>query len=89
MTTYTIAYAGDALLAVVPDNEDIEAAILAVEEHTGEEFPDRTVVSGCTLTDDPTPDDHVVFASPSGACGWLTVREDDADVSYDYAITAA
>jgi hypothetical protein len=86
MTTYTVAYVADALLAIVPDGEDIEAAIHVVEEYTGEAAPGHKVETGCTATNDLSAEDHVIFASPHGCCGFITVREGDADVSYDYVV---
>jgi hypothetical protein len=85
-TTYTIAYAGDALIAVVPDGDDLLAVIHAVEDHTGEDIDTFIRAEGCRLTNDPAPADTIIFASPNGCCGWITVREGDADVSYDYAV---
>lgn len=85
-TTYTIAYVGDVFLAVVEDGEDIDAAVAAFAEHIGEDVSDYLVEEGCILTDHPAEDDHVLFASPNGCCGWIMVRQGDADVSYDYAV---
>jgi hypothetical protein len=84
--TYTIAYVGNVFLAVVPDGEDIDAAVGAVEDHAGEEFPDYRVEEGCILTNRLASDDHVLFSSPGGCCGFIIVREGDADVTYEYAV---
>jgi len=88
MTYYTVAYIGDEFLAIVPEGEDIYAAIKAVEEHAGVEYDNPVVVHSCLVTDEPSSDDCVVFSSRNGSCGFITVREGDADVTYDYVVTA-
>ena len=85
-TTYTVAWIGDAFLAVVPDGEDIHAAVTKVAEHFGDDEYAYDICEDCTLTNEPTRDDRIIFSSPNGSCGFIMVREGDSDVTYDYAV---
>jgi hypothetical protein len=86
MTTYSIAYMNDLLIAIVPFDADIQAAIEDESKKIGEDLSDCTIVHGVTLCDETEPDDDMVFASPSGACGWLSVKENGAERIYKYAV---
>lgn len=75
MTTYTIAYLlGDnasVLLAIVPDGQDVEAAVAAESEKINEDLSDYETESGLILTDDePENASQIVWSGHS--YGWIS-----------------
>ncbi len=86
MTTYTIAYINDLLLAVVPDETDIRAAVQKeIDTNNLAPIEDYEIKSGLLLTNDrPTRGEGtIIFASKSGSCGWITDQE---GLTFDYAV---
>jgi hypothetical protein len=85
---YTIAYIGNILIATVPDDADIKAAVEAESKKVGGEdpikFEDCEIERGLTLTHD-ADDGEVIFASPGGECG--CIGDVDGNL-YDYAVRA-
>lgn len=83
MSTYTIALAGDLLIACVPEGGDIDAAIKAGSDAAGIDIAadDLTFVSGVTLTDQVEDGDKVIYSGFS--CGWLLDMDGKA---YEYAV---
>jgi hypothetical protein len=81
--TYTIAFTPEMLIAIVPDGEDIEAAVAAYGRDAGETFHDYDIETGLCLTDDPEDRSSIVFTSIHGSCGFLTASD---GATYDYAV---
>jgi hypothetical protein len=85
MTTYTLAFGGDLLLATVPDGGDVAAAVAreSGDAYIGE--PAYTTVTGCILTN-RRPDDDAMIVFESGDAGWLS--DDKNDCIWLYAVRA-
>ena len=84
MTTYTIAYGHDLLLACVPDGVNLQAALAREAKQAAvdpADFGEVTTIAGLHLTDQPLDGDEVVHRGHS--TGWLS---DEAGRTYDYAV---
>jgi hypothetical protein len=83
--TYTIAMWNDALVACIPDGQDVNSAVAAEAKKAN--IPEMTatkVVSGLTLTDTEEDGDDVIYSGV--AMGWLS---DEAGRTYKYAVLRA
>ena len=82
MTTYTLAFSDDLLIATVATGADIDTAIRAEEERAGETFENIRIINGVTLTDEEPDDlDRIIYSGSD--FGWLT---DESGRTYEYAI---
>lgn len=85
MTTYTIAFTGDMLIATVPDGANIDAAVREYEAEVGGDcvISDYETEEGLTLTDDEPDDrDRIIWNAKGGHGGFLMV----GDAIYNYAV---
>jgi hypothetical protein len=82
MTTYTIAY-NEMLLAIVPDGQDIDAAIAEEAEILGEEPCCYRIETGLTLTDERPEDESRIAWQGNHCTGWLV---DEHKRVFDYAV---
>ena len=82
MTTYTIVFWNDLLVATVPDGGDIDAAVSAEAERSGcPEMEATSIESGLTLTNDVIDGDEVMYSGV--ALGWL---ENERGENFRYAV---
>jgi hypothetical protein len=79
--TYTIATAHEMMIAIVPDGQDIAAAVAHEAEEARVTFEQYEVITGLTLTDEPLPADRIVVYG--GKMGHLT---DEDGIGYLYAV---
>ncbi len=81
---YTLAIAGDMLLATVIDGGDIEAAVATECAMAGIEPLEYRTIHNCLLTDD-YPEDSDAIVWRSGNCGWLI---DESGCGWRFAVRA-
>lgn len=82
MKTYSIAYVGNHLIAVVPDSDDVAAAVEEVAAQARIELDEYTVESGLILTnDEPEDADKIRWTERR-----LPKLHDEDGIYYDYAV---
>lgn len=82
MTTYTIAFWNDLLIATIPDDGDLDAAVKAESERASiPEMEATSVETGLILTDETEDGDEIVYSDTR--TGWLI---DENGKTYRYAV---
>ena len=81
MKTYTLAYRGPLLIAVVPDGSDVKAAVAVEEKRLGQSLAGYETRDGLVLVDS-VPTGATVFWRGHGL-GWL---RDETGRAWRYAV---